>query len=511
MNNPPLQSILDNSALTSTSTELQLLSLELIKERKISKALLKRVKANLERQANVSEVFEHNSLLLYQIRETKKELYNQSKSAEKLNYMARHDALTGLLNRNEFELKLKQAVIQAKKSSTLFALCFLDLDQFKVVNDTSGHLAGDEMLKQLSTILQGKIKAPDSLARLGGDEFGLVLQDYSVTEVKEKTIEIMQVVEDFRFLWDKKIFKVSVSVGIALIDSTAVSYTEILKQADIACYEAKNSGRNRLHIYQEKDESLLLQNDQMQWVPRITEALERDQFRLYAQTIKPTDSSLDYVHYEILIRFKDDSGKIIPPGAFLPTAERYNLITKIDLWVIEKTFEWLSKHIKTIHPNSHFSINLSGQSLGDEKILKCITHLLNRKSVPAKMVHFEVTETMAISNLKSANQFIKKIKSFGCGFSLDDFGSGLSSFGYLKNLAVDTLKIDGIFVRDIIDDPIDAAMVDSINTIGHVMGLKTIAEFVENDEIAKKLCDIGVDYLQGYGISKPVPIDDILS
>jgi len=484
---------------------------QLLQQKKIVAALLRRVKTNLKYQVYAGEVFERNVMLKDEIQKTKKQLYDQAKTSQKLVFLARHDSLTGLVNRHEFESQLKQAVLSVQRNSGTHALCFLDLDQFKVVNDTSGHLAGDEMLKQLSVVLKEHIRDGDKLARLGGDEFGLLLENCSLTQVKSKIEAILSLVEDFRFSWDQKIFRVSVSAGISIIDRYSNSHIECLKQADIACYAAKNAGRNRFHVYQAKDLTLSEESDQMMWVPTINEALEKDRFRLYAQTIKPTDPKKNYVHYEILVRLEEDDGNIIPPGAFLPTAERYNLITKIDFWVIDKVFDWLNQHSDKLNKNTHFSINLSGQTLGDEKALSYISDLLESSKIAPSIIHFEVTETMAISNLKIANHFIKSVKKYGCGFSLDDFGSGLSSFGYLKNLAVDTLKIDGIFVRDILHDPIDAAMVDSINTIGHVMGLKTIAEFVENQAIADKLIELGVDYLQGYGIARPVPIDQILT
>ncbi len=480
------------------------------KEKKITAALLKRVKNNLKFQANVNEVFEHNALLVEEVKKVKKQLYVQAEASQKYSYLARHDSLTGLVNRIEFESLLKQAVISVQDTSNEYALCFFDLDQFKVVNDTSGHLAGDELLKQLAAILLENMREMDTLGRLGGDEFGLLFVNCHLTQVKRKVHDLLLLIEDFRFSWENKVFRVSMSAGIAMINCTTKSYIENLKHADIACYAAKNAGRNRMHVYQNQDKELSQHRDEVQWVPQITEALEKDRFRLYVQKIQPTSESENRVYYEVLIRLCDVDDNIIPPGAFLPTAERYNLITKIDCWVIEKVFHWLTENLKNIDNCGYFSINLSGQSLGDKKVLSCISELLESEVFPSSIIHFEVTETMAISNLKLANQFIQTVKRYGCGFSLDDFGSGLSSFSYLKNLAVDTLKIDGVFVRDILNDPIDAAMVDSINTIGHIMGLKTIAEYVENEAIAKKLTEIGVDYLQGYGIGKPIPINDIL-
>ena len=431
------------------------------------------------------------------------------KTSKKLSFQAAHDGLTGLINRTEFELRLEQAVLSASQNSSHHALCFLDLDQFKVVNDTSGHVAGDEMLKQIGGLLKEHLRETDTLARLGGDEFAVLIENCSVEQARLKAEDILSLIEDFRFAWEDKIFSVGVSVGITGIDSSITSYTDALKYADIACYAAKDAGRNRIHVYESSDENLMQRSGEMLWAPRIIKALENDRFQLFVQEIKPTDMSKDYVHYEVLLRMQDEDGELIPPGAFLPTAERYNLIIKLDMWVIDHVFQWLKRHAKYCHPEMHFAINLSGQSLGDETLLNHVTGLLESELVPPSKLHFEVTETMAIQNLQQANHFIEAVKSYGCGFSLDDFGSGLSSFGYLKNLNVDTLKIDGMFVRDILDDPIDAAMVDAINTIGHVMGMKTVAEFVENEMIAVKLFEMKVDYVQGYGIGKPMPIEEI--
>lgn len=431
------------------------------------------------------------------------------KASQKMSYQAAHDSLTGLINRNEFEIRLEQAVLSASQNSSHHALCFLDLDQFKVVNDTSGHVAGDEMLKQIGGLLKEHLRETDTLARLGGDEFAVLIQNCSIEQARIKAEDILSVIEDYRFAWEDKIFTVGVSIGICSIDSSTATYIDALKYADIACYAAKDAGRNRVHVYESSDENLMQRSGEMLWAPRIAKALEHDQFRLFVQEIKPTDLSKDYVHYEVLLRMVGDDGELIPPGAFLPTAERYNLINRLDMWVIDHAFEWLKRNAHRCHPEMHFTINLSGQSMCEESVLQHVTALLDSGFVPASKMQFEVTETMAIANLQQANHFIDAVKSYGCGFSLDDFGSGLSSFGYLKNLNVDTLKIDGMFVRDILDDPIDAAMVNAINTIGHVMGMKTVAEFVENEMIAVKMFEMKVDYVQGYGIGKPMPIEEI--
>ena len=457
---------------------------------------------------NIAPILDDTGVITHfvAVQEDITEAYKQSK---KISYQAAHDGLTGLINRSEFELRLKNAVSTASEKGMYHALCFIDLDQFKVVNDTSGHVAGDEMLKQIGGLLKEHLRETDTLARLGGDEFAVLIENCSVEQAKAKAKDMLSIIEEFRFAWEDKIFTVGASIGITGIDKNITTYIDALKYADIACYSAKDAGRNRIHVYESSDENLMQRSGEMLWAPRITNALENDLFRLFVQEIKPTDASCDFVHYEVLLRMLDEDGELIPPGAFLPTAERYNLIHKLDMWVIDHVFEWLKEHAHLCNPKTHFAINLSGVSLGDEDILQHIIDLLGCGLVPASKFHFEVTETMAIANLQQANHFISTIRSYGCGVSLDDFGSGLSSFGYLKNLEVDTLKIDGMFVRDILDDPIDAAMVDAINRIGHLMGKQTVAEFVENDAIAAKLVEIKVDYVQGYGIGKPMPIEAI--
>ena len=500
---------MDNSSDTALKTQILDLKNQLERQKKTTDALLARVKKNLKYQLNSNETFEHNAYLLNQIKRTKSQLLHETKTSERFSYIAKHDALTGLYNRTKFNKDLKTSVVSARNQNRKHALLFLDLDQFKVINDTAGHLAGDEMIKQISTILLKTVEQGETLARLGGDEFGLLINNCTQAQAQLKAEKLLSLIDEFHFSWDDKLFTVSVSIGLVMINKKTNSHIDAQKNVDIACYAAKNAGRNRVHLYQEKDAKLRQHNVEMQWVPKLTKALENNLFCLYAQAIKSTHPKANHTHYEILVRLKDNS-KIVLPGVFLPPAERYNLITKIDAWIINKTFQWLSKHIGSFHPRTHFSVNLSGQSLGEDIILTLIISLLESGIVEGSRIHFEVTETMAISNLQAANEFIKKIKQFGCGFSLDDFGSGLSSLSYLKNLDVDTLKVDGVFIRDILDDPIDEEMVSSINNIGHVMGMKTVAEYVENEATANKLIKMGFNYLQGNYIGHPVPLEDLL-
>ncbi len=429
--------------------------------------------------------------------------------SEQLNFHASHDALTGLVNRREFERRAERLLSTVSRDDSEHALCFMDLDQFKVVNDTCGHTAGDELLRQLSAVLKRSVRRRDTLARLGGDEFGVLMEHCSLDDAHRVVTTLLTAVQDYRFSWEGHSFNVGVSMGLVPITETTGNLTELLKQADAACYVAKDKGRNRIHVHHAEASEVAQRHGQMQWVTRINKALNDGRFCLYAQTIVPLDGSTDN-HYEVLIRMIDETGEIIPPGAFLPAAERYNVIVNLDCWVIERAFKVLAEHPRFLNDTTFISINLSGQSLVDQSFLDFVIAQLEESGVGGEKICFEITETAAISNLSSAINFIAAIKELGCQFALDDFGSGLSSFAYLKNLPVDYLKIDGMFVKDMVDDPIDHAMVKSINEIGHVMGMKTIAEFVENDEIKGMLREIGVDYAQGHGIGVPIPFDELL-
>lgn len=429
---------------------------------------------------------------------------------EKLSYQASHDELTGLINRGEFERRAERLLSTIQQERGEHALCFMDLDQFKVINDTCGHIAGDELLRQLGKVLQKVVRRRDTLARLGGDEFGVLVEHCSLDQAQRVARDLQQAVQNFQFSWEGQPFRVGASIGLVAINETTPDLTELLKQADAACYMAKDLGRNRIHTYHPEDTELAQRHGEMQWVARINQALEHNRFCLYAQAIVPLGSSTDQ-HYEFLLRMLDEKGGIIPPGAFLPAAERYGLIEQLDAWVIKNAFTLLTAHpgfVKRVH---FITINLSGPSLTSGAFLASIISQLNEYGIEPGKICFEVTETVAIANLSAAITFITTLREIGCRFALDDFGSGLSSFGYLKTLPVNYLKIDGMFVKGMVDDPIDRAMVKSINDIGHVMGMQTIAEFVENDEIKSMLKEIGVDFAQGYGIEKPRPLDELLS
>ncbi|NNE63999.1 MAG: EAL domain-containing protein [Gammaproteobacteria bacterium] len=428
---------------------------------------------------------------------------------ERLRFQASYDSLTGLINRREFEKRATQLLTDINKDESEHAMCFLDLDQFKVVNDTCGHAAGDELLNQLGKLLKNSLDKEHTLARLGGDEFGILLERCSLGSAHRIADGILKAIKGFQFVWDDQVFRIGASIGLVAITEATGNFTELFKQADVACYLAKDLGRNRIHTYHPDDTELAIRHGEMQWVGEIYQALEDDRFCLFAQPIVSLETGTQQ-HFELLLRLRGEDGEIIPPGLFLPAAERYNLIDKIDSWVFRHACLFLANHPRLLEQLDFFSINLSGPSLTNEGSLDAIIRNLDESGISPRKICFEITETEAVSNMETAIQFIKTLKQKGCRFAMDDFGSGISSFGYLKNLSVDFLKIDGMFVRDIVDDPIDRAMVKSINEIGQVMGMKTIAEFVENDEIERLLKDIGVDYGQGFGLGKPQPLENLI-
>ncbi|OUR63986.1 hypothetical protein A9Q79_09570 [Methylophaga sp. 42_25_T18] len=425
-------------------------------------------------------------------------------------YQANHDDLTGLINRREFERRAEWLLATMKHGSADHTLCYLDLDQFKVVNDSYGHVAGDELLRQVTSVLKASMRQRDTLARLGGDEFGMLMENTSLNDSFQIATSIQKAIQNHQFSWGEHNLKISVSMGLVPMQITTVNLAELLSAADVACYMAKDKGRNRIQVHHPENEELSKRHGEMLWITRINQALENNQFCLYAQEITPLKAG-GKLHYEFLIRLRGDKGNIIAPDAFLPAAERYDLMPKIDHWVIDTSLELLKKSPLFLQSVGYCSINLSGQSLADEDFQDSVIHQLMSCELPLDKICFEITETAAIRNLSMALKFISVLKGLGCHFALDDFGSGLSSFAYLKNLPVDYLKIDGIFVKDMDNEPIDYSMVKSINDIGHVMGMKTIAEYVENDKIKKMLTVIGVDYGQGYGISKPQPLDALIA
>ncbi len=421
----------------------------------------------------------------------------------RLSYHASHDVLTGLVNRREFESRMERALKSAKARETSYALCVLDLDQFKIVNDTCGHSAGDALLGQVGALLKSKVRWRDTLARLGGDEFGILLESCSLDEAMRTAEALREAVRNFKFTWEERTFRLGASIGVVPISADNADVAAVLSAADSACQAAKEAGRNRVHSFEENDIDLMRRRREMQWAARINNALEEGRFELFRQTIMPLQKPETGAHYELLLRMRDEAGKIVGPDNFMTAAERYGITPSIDRWVIENAFRWLVSEADEREKLTMCSINLSGQSLGDDKFLPYVIDQFHRSGLDATKICFEITETAAIASFSQANRFIQALKELGCKFALDDFGTGLSSFGYLKHFPVDYLKIDGSFVKEILHDPIDREMVRSINEIGHLTGKQTIAEFAENQEIINMLQSLGVDYAQGYGVSQP--------
>lgn len=423
--------------------------------------------------------------------------------AQQLSYQASHDSMTGLINRREFEHRL-QRILDTAKIDEYHALLYLDLDQFKIVNDSCGHIAGDELLRQVTSVLAQKVRKRDTLARLGGDEFGVLLEHCQPDQAMQIAHQMRMAIQNFCFLWEDRSFRIGVSIGLVPITHGVDTLASVFVTADSACYAAKELGGNRVHAYQTGDLELAKRHGEMQWIPKIQEALVNNQFSLFFQPIIPINGKFG-VHYEVLLRLVNRNGDLMLPSVFIPVAERYNQMQAIDRWVVQHAFAVLND--PEIVPKSvGLAINLSGQSLSDPHFLEFIEQQIVSKSIQIERICFEITETAAISNLIHAQRFFSALKQRGCRFALDDFGSGLSSFAYLKTLPVDFLKIDGTFVKDMASDPIDYAMVEAIHRIGHVMGIETIAEFVESELILKLLKTIGVNYAQGYCLANPKPL-----
>ena len=457
-------------------------------------------------KGSISPIFSESGLISHFI-SIQEDITEAKALSEEISYRASHDPLTGLINRHEFEIHLN-SLLRESIETDQHALCFIDLDRFKIVNDTAGHLAGDELLRQLGKQMKLVGRKQDIFARLGGDEFALILSHCEQGQAEKIAEKLQETINNYQLLWNEYTFKVGASIGLVSFRK-GDDADKVLKFADTACYAAKNTGRNKIYIFKKDDEYLSQQSGEIEWVSKIEHALENNQFCLYAQQINSLKNTKLKGKCEILLRLKDEAGIVIPPGVFFPAAERFSLATKIDYWVIEHTLTWFSEHPDELETLDCFSINLSGQSLADKKIQLFIINLIKKLQFPTQKLIFEITETAAINNLVQAQSLITNLKEIGIRFSLDDFGSGLSSFAYLKNLSVEFLKIDGMFVKDIVADPVDRAMVKSINEIGQIMGKETIAEFVENEDIVEMLINIGVDYAQGYHYSRPIPLNNV--
>jgi len=428
--------------------------------------------------------------------------------AQQRSWEASHDILTGLVNRREFECLVEASLAAARTDGAQHVVCYMDLDQFKVINDTCGHAAGDDLLKELAHLLRSRIRKSDTLARLGGDEFGLLLADCSLERAQLIAGDLLAIVGNYRLNRDFKVFTVGVSIGLAPVTGDCTSSAEILSMADTACYWAKEHGRNRVSVYHAGESDMAVRRREMGWIARINSALAENRFVLYHQTyLQLNDALASSRHLEVLIRMIDEEGNLIQPGSFLPAAERYNLMPAIDRWVVSAVFSGYRALVaqRGGEPLT-CAINLSGTSLNAEGFLEFVRQQAQDHALPKHSICFEITESAAINNLGKAAEFMAECRSLGFLFALDDFGTGTSSFAYLKSLPVDYLKIDGGFVKNMDRDAVDKAMTETINRIGHIMGIKTIAEYAENDAIIEELRTIGVDYAQGYGVCKPSPL-----
>ena len=430
-----------------------------------------------------------------------------------------HDFLTGLINRSYFEHCLSKAVSDASESGINHVLCYLDFDHFKIINETLNYAAGDEFLKQISHILQQRVRKTDILARLGGDEFGLILYQCNLDQALNVLQIICAEIQAFKFIWQEKTFSFSVSAGISILSAQSISPSQMLVAANSACDIAKNKGRNCIHVYQSDDRDIAVSQEGTQWIPRLHKALDENQFCLYFQPIIPVEVKPQVgcqkfqASFEILLRLQDDFGRVIAPGQFIPVAERYGLMHLLDRWVIRNLFQYLEfQNIQAMKPEQQgsdgflYMVNLSGASLNDDQFLDFVKAQFEAYSIAPNMICFEITETMAIANLSKAINLIQQLKVLGCYFALDDFGSGMSSLAYLKNLPIDYLKIDGVFIKDLAQNQVDCQIVEAIHHMAHAMGIQTIAEFVESPETLTKLKTLGINYAQGYSIARPAPL-----
>lgn len=428
-----------------------------------------------------------------------------------LSYMATHDSLTGLINRRAFERQLASHLGHVRNEGSQHALCFLDLDQFKVANDTSGHDAGDHLLRQVSDIIGKNLREADILARLGGDEFGIILENCDLDTAHHVAEKIRAALDHLVFTWQDTNHTISCSVGVVPITAESSGINALMKAADIACYAAKDSGRNRVCVMSMDDEHMASQRGQMEWLNHIQMALQHNRFFLDCQIIAPSAEPRSGLRYEVLIRLRAPDGSVVPPSAFLPPAERYGIASKIDRWVINDVFSKLSSAPEHVANLEACHINLSGRSFDQSDFTDFVVEQFTHYGVPPNKICFEITETAAVHNLLEVQNFMKRLSGMGCTFALDDFGSGLSSFGYLRRLPVTCLKIDGMFVRDIVTSKTDLAMVRAIHDIGRTMNMITVAEYVESQKAVSLLTEIGVDLLQGFWIHRPCPLDDVLA
>jgi len=430
--------------------------------------------------------------------------------SQQLSHDASHDALTGLCNRREFELRLQLALEMCQATAATHAVCYIDLDRFKIVNDRCGHVAGDELLRQFGALLQQEVRHADVVARLGGDEFAVLLHNCESSHAMQVANSLLEAVQRFEFIWGKHRFTVGASIGVVTVDQSFRRIAQVMNAADAACYAAKDSGRDRVHLYHEAEEAVAQRRGELDWVARAKRALAENLLFLDAQPILPLGgANSEPIHYELLLRMRDEAGRVVPPGAFLPVIERYNLAVRYDRWVIVAAIKWLRSQPDVVGRIGRLFINLSRDSLDDPGTAMFIREVAANAGIDPARLGFETTEGIAISNLSKANHLINELRRIGCSFALDDFGSGVSSFAYLKALNTDYLKIDGMLMGNLAQDHVDQAMVRSIADIGHVMGKKVIAEGVETTAVLESLRALGVDFAQGYAVGEPRPLEEI--
>jgi diguanylate cyclase (GGDEF)-like protein/PAS domain S-box-containing protein len=426
-----------------------------------------------------------------------------------MSYQASHDALTGLLNRHEFQRRLEEALASARSEDGSHVLCYLDLDRFKAVNDTCGHVAGDNLLRELAALIRDEVRDSDSVARLGGDEFGMLLIGCPLEKACQIAEDVCQAVAAYRFVWQDKIFTVGVSVGLVQIGSESGTLEDVLSAADSACYVAKQQGRGRVHVYSARDEALARQRGEIQWLQKIQAALKEDRFELYTQSIISLGGRVTHgPAVEVLLRLRDEGGAVIAPGQFMASAERYHLMSHIDRWVVRTTLAALGGGVLKLPDQRSCSINLSGQTLGDEAFLEFVVECLDHSGVMPARVCFEIPEAAVIGNIDHARRFINVLHGMGCHFALDNFGSGMGSFANLKTLSLDYLKIDGIFTRELATDTVHQAMIGAVVELARTLQFKVVAEQIEDQAAFETLRRMGVDFAQGFVVERPRPLSE---
>ncbi|HUL45886.1 MAG TPA: EAL domain-containing protein [Steroidobacteraceae bacterium] len=426
--------------------------------------------------------------------------------ARQMSYQATHDALTGLVNRREFERRLEEAIDSGQRGDGQHVLCYLDLDRFKLVNDTSGHLAGDSMLREVAKLLRDAVRDSDTVARLGGDEFGMLLIGCPLEKARQIADDVCRSVGDYRFVWKDRIFNIGVSIGLVEISRESGTLEELMAAADTACYVAKKQGSGRVAVYSARDEALARHSGEIQWLQRLQGALKENRFQLYHQIIVPTHGTDGGPAMEVLIRLRDENGQELPPAEFMRAAERYRLMGLVDRWVVQTTLAALGRGALVLQPDRSVAINISGQTLGDVQFLEFVVECLDSTGVSPAQICFEITESAVVANLEHARRFIGVLHGMGCQFALDDFGSGVGSFSNLKNLPLDYLKIDGSFIRNLARDTVNQAMVAAMIKLARTLNFKVIAEQVEDTAAVEAVRRMGVDYLQGYAIGRPQPL-----